>query len=214
MVVTLFNAAVDAELVERNPFRALSRRSRGRSDDHPPTMEEMDRLIAGCSALGWYGPQMRSLLIFAAYSGMRPGELFALEWLDIDFDRKRIHVNRRLYRGRLDVPKSNKTRTIVLTPPARDAILGHPTRRDGQLVFRAKRGGRLSQPTLSGYWAQVLARADLDFDFYLATKHWCVHYMHATLGLAPQGDRRADGLDSDECAEAAGCVWTRRCRSA
>jgi hypothetical protein len=32
----------------------------------------------------------------------------------------------------------------------------------------------------------VLARGDLDFDFYLATKHWCVHYMHATLGLVPR----------------------------
>jgi integrase len=146
----------------------------------------MDHLIAACSALGWYGPQMRALLIFAAYSCMRPRELFALEWRDIDFDTMRIHVGRRVYRGRLDLPKSNKTRTIALTPPARDAILGHPTRQAGQLVFRAKRGGRLSQPTLSGYWAQVLARAGLDFGFYLATKHWCVHYMHATLGLPPR----------------------------
>jgi integrase len=146
----------------------------------------MDRLIAGSSALGWYAPQMKALLIFAAYSGMRPGELFALEWPDIDFDAMRIHVSRRVYKGRVGLPKSNKVRTIALTPPARDAILGHPTRQDGQLVFRAKRGGRLSQPTLSGYWGQVLARAGLDFDFYLATKHWCDHYMHAELGLPPR----------------------------
>ena len=32
----------------------------------------------------------------------------------------------------------------------------------------------------------MLARAGLDFDFYLATKHWCVHYMHAELGLPPR----------------------------
>jgi integrase len=183
VVVTLFNAAVDAELIERNPFRGLSRRTRGRSDEHPPTEEEMNRLVAGCSALGWYGPQMRALLIFAAYSGMRPGELFALEWPDVDFDAMRIYVGRRVYKGRVDLPKSNKPRTIALTPPARDAILGQPTRQDGQLVFRSKRGVRLSQPTLSSYWAQVLARAELDFDFYLATKHYAVHYLYAELGL-------------------------------
>ncbi len=129
---------------------------------------------------------MRALLIFAAYSGMRPGELFALEWTDVDFESMRIHVNRRVYRGRVDLPKSNKIRTIALTPPARDALLGQPTRQDGELVFRAKRGGRLSQPTLSGYWGEVLARTGLDFDFYLATKHWCVHYMHAELSLPPR----------------------------
>lgn len=43
-----------------------------------------------------------------------------------------------------------------------------------------------SQPTLSGYWGKVLARAGLAFDFYLATKHYAVHYLHATLGLPPR----------------------------
>jgi hypothetical protein len=74
---------------------------------------------------------------------------------------------------------------IALTPPSREAILGHQTRQDGRLLFRAKRGGRLSQPTRSSYWAQVLACAGFSFDFDLATKYWCVHYMHATLGPPP-----------------------------
>ena len=135
---------------------------------------------------GWYAPQMRALITFAAYSGMRPGELFALEWGDIDFDAMRVDVKRRLYRGKVDLPKSNKTRRIALTPPARDALLGQPTRQDGGLVFLSKRGVRLSQPTLSGYWGKVLARAGLEFDFYLATKHYAVHYLHATLELPPR----------------------------
>jgi integrase len=127
---------------------------------------------------------MRALVTFAAYSGMRPGELFALEWPDIDFDAMRIDVRRRLYRGRVDLPKSNKPRRIALTPPARDALLGHP--RDGALVFRAKRGGRLSQSTLSGYWGKVLARAGLDFDFYLATNTGA-----STTSTSSAGCRRA-----------------------
>ncbi len=96
----------------------------------------------------------------------------------------RIRVRRRLYRGELDLPKSNRIRTIALTPPARDALLGHP--RDGALVFRAKRGGRLSQPTLSGYWGQVRAAAGINKEFYLCTKHYSVSYMHNTLGLPPR----------------------------
>lgn len=39
---------------------------------------------------------------------------------------------------------------------------------------------------LSGYWAKVCARACLDFYFYLATKHYAVHYLYATLGLPPR----------------------------
>lgn len=185
VVVTMFNRAVDDdELLERNPFRGLSHRTRGRSDERPPTEAELDRLLAACSALGGYAPRMRALIKFAAYTGMRPGELFALEWADIDFDAMRIMVRRRVYKGELDLPKSNRVRRIALTPPARDALLGQP--RTGPLVFTGKRGGRLSQPTLSGYWSQVLARAGLRFDFYLATKHYAVHYLWATLDLSPR----------------------------
>jgi hypothetical protein len=53
-------------------------------------------------------------------------------------------------------------------------------------VFLSKQGRRLSQPTLSGYWGKVLARAGLEFDFYLATKHWAVHHLHVDRGLPPR----------------------------
>ena len=185
-VITLFNAAIDAELIDRNPFRGLARSTRGRADQHPPTPVEMDRILEACSTHDWYAGQMRALTTFAAYSGLRPGELFALEWADIDFEAMRIDVRRRVYKGTIDIPKSNKTRRVALTPPARDSLLGHPTRATGPLVFTSKQGKRLSQPTLSTYWGKVLARAKLDFAFYLATKHWCVHYMSVTLGIEPR----------------------------
>jgi integrase len=182
IVVTLFNVAVDEELIAKNPFRGLGHRTQGRSHTHPPTVEQFERLLDGCSALGDYAGQMRALIIFAAYSGMRPGELFALEWGDVDFKANRIDVQRRLYKGKLDIPKSNKARRIALTPPARDALLRQPTR-TGELVFLSKGGRRLSAPTLSGYWAQVKAAARLDFDFYVATKHYGVHLLYK-LGLS------------------------------
>jgi integrase len=59
---------------------------------------------------------------FGAFTLMRPGELFALDWEDIDQEagaNGRALVARRLYRGRSDLPKSNRERTIPLTPPAR-----------------------------------------------------------------------------------------------
>lgn len=203
-VVTLMNAAVEDELIERNPFRGLGRRTRGRSDQAPPTEQEFERLVAACAVHKRYAPMMRALLVFAAYSGMRPGELFALEWGDIDFDEMRVHVERRLYRGTVDLPKSNAPKTIALTPPARDAILGLPRSLPGTpvYVFTAKRGGRLSQPLLSGYWAQVTARAGLDFDFYLATKHYCVHYLYVKLGLPERAIAAQMGWSTDETGRA------------
>jgi integrase len=186
-VITLFNAAVDAELIDRNPFRGLAKPTVGRAEEPSPTDEEFARLLAACDVHGWYADRMRAMIEFPAYGmGFRPGELFALEWPDIDLATMRVRVSRRVYRGQVDLPKSNQPRTIALTPPARDVLLRFDSRKDGGLVFRAKRGGRMSQQTLAAYWGKVTARASLDFDFYLATKHYCVHYMHTVLQVSPR----------------------------
>jgi integrase len=124
---------------------------------------------------------MRNLVVFGAYTGMRPGELFALEWGDVDLAYGRVHVQRRLYWGEVDLPKSNRVREIALPPPARDRLLSQPSR--GAHVFVTRTGRRLSQPVLSGYWAQVRARAGLDFDFYLTTRHYGVALLYR-LGLS------------------------------
>lgn len=182
-IVTLFNHAIDDDdlPIAKNPFRKLSHRSRGRADQPPPTRDEFDHLLASCSALKLYAPMMRALTRFAAFSLMRPGELYELEWADIDFETMRITKARRVYRGNVAEPKTGP-KLIALTPPARDAIIGLP--RTSRLVFTSKTGKRLSQSLMSGYWGTVLAAAGLDFDFYHATKHYGVHYMWAKLGMS------------------------------
>jgi integrase len=175
MFVTLFNWAVDEEIVASNPFRKLGHRSKGRADKAPPTIREFKALLDACDALGDYGGRMRDFLEFAAYTLMRPGELFELRWSDVDFKANQIHKDRRLYRGLVDVPKTGR-KTIPLPPPARDILMRQPTRA-GELVFLSKQGKRLTAPTVSQYWANVKARARLDFDIYAATKHYGVHVL-------------------------------------
>jgi integrase len=184
-IISLYNHAIDESDLPlmRSPARKLTPRSRGRADEPPPSREEFEALLEGCSVHGPYGKTMRALLLFAAYTLMRPSELYALKWSDIDFDAMRIRKMRRVYRGTLDVPKTG-VRLIALTPPAREAIR-YQSRRS-ELVFTSKTGGRLSAAIFSRYWAKVLDAAGLRFDFYHATKHYGVHYMWTKLRLSPQ----------------------------
>jgi integrase len=184
-VISLYYHAIDeSELpLERNPARRLSKRVPRSAEESPPTQREFEALAAACSTLGPYGKTMRALLLFGAYTLMRPSELCALEWRDIDFAAMRIHKRRRLYRGELDVPKTGP-KLIALTPPARDAIKRLP--RECELVFTSKTGVRLSTRNLGKYWRKVLGAAGLKFDFYHATKHYGVHYMWTHMGLSPR----------------------------
>jgi integrase len=157
--------------------RAGARRGRWRGTTEP------------CSALGDYAPIMGAMFTFAAYTLMRPAELVALDWADVHLDagaHRRVRVSRRLYRGKTDLPKSNRERTVTITAPARqalDTLLELRGYTPAGLVFPSKRGSQISAPTLTGYWQQVCARARLDVEFYMATKHYGVHHMKVVLGL-------------------------------
>jgi hypothetical protein len=53
----------------------------------------------------------------------------------------------------------------------------------------------------------VLARAGLDFDFHLATKHYAVHYLYAELGLSARVI--AETWDARGSTGRSGPTWRR-----
>lgn len=191
-VVTFCNHVVSRREIPLtyNAFKGLAKKGRGRKDKIPLSSADVDALAKQALAQhGEFGPMMRSLILFAANSALRPGELFALEWNDIDFDQRRVNVQRRVYKGSLALPKNNKTRKVVLTPQARDALL--PLDRSTRYVFESKTGRRISQGSLSLYWAPISRnfgeRADKNgvlalVDFY-ELRHRCAYWMYVELGM-------------------------------
>lgn len=72
----------------------------------PFTPEEVKKLIQFAS--GWF----KTYLQLAFFSGMRPGEILALRWENIDFEAKRIHIRRTMHKGALGTPKTGRERII------------------------------------------------------------------------------------------------------
>ncbi len=55
-----------------------------------------------------------TVLAISAMGGLRPGEVIALEWGDIDLDARRILVQRQARHGRVGVPKSGHGRVVPI----------------------------------------------------------------------------------------------------
>jgi integrase len=99
-----------------------------------PTKEEVNQVL-GTVARRWF-----PVLITAAFSGMRAGELRGLTWPFVDFDARLVRVRQRAdFWGTLGPPKTAAgSRDIPLAPPVINALrewrLAYPFAADG-LVF-------------------------------------------------------------------------------
>lgn len=93
--------------------------TKSNKDPDPLTFEEYDTLLdKGC-----LHPIDKAAVTVAVYTGLRPGELLALAVEDVAPDFSKILVRRSITQSvTFKVPKTNKERTVLLHPPARDAL--------------------------------------------------------------------------------------------
>jgi integrase len=93
VVGIMFEGARNIGLVEHNPFSRLRLPVAERPGlITPPTMDEYRALLKACTVLGGYGSEFRAMLQFSAWTGVRAGELQALEWGDLETEV--IHIRR------------------------------------------------------------------------------------------------------------------------
>ena len=126
---TCFEWALGQGLIRKNPLRGV----RALRDDPKPiralNREELDKLLTVAKE-GAYYPfldndfgeyvqrEVYVAVVLAARTGMRRGEVFGLQWSNIDFQRGTIHVVNNLSPSRkLSTPKTmNSTRNVLLDP--------------------------------------------------------------------------------------------------
>jgi integrase len=103
------------------------------------TQEESERFL---KAVDQHHSQWRALFWAALRTGLRRGELFALEWDDVDLVAKSITVRRSVYRGKLVPPKNGRTRTVPMTDRLTAVMKEHraKTMMRGEYVFPGEDG--------------------------------------------------------------------------
>ncbi len=89
---------------------------------------ESNKLLASIKGNMW-----RVMVLLALRTGLRLGELVALQWEDIDMKNRQITVRRSAVRGVISAPKSNKHRYIPFSDEVHEALLSLNNKKD--LVF-------------------------------------------------------------------------------
>jgi integrase len=111
-----------------------------------------------------------------AHTGLRIGEAIALTWADVDFGKRRVNVRRRLYRGRLDSPKSKYGRRAIPISEGLSRALWRlrGTARDEMLLFTTRDGTPLDAKNLAARILKPAAkRAGVPWVGFHTFRHTC-----------------------------------------
>lgn len=141
-------------LIPFNPVASVAKPRPPKPDIKPFTPEEVSKLFEVAVT-----DRLFALYILAIDTGMREGELFALEWDDIDFPAGSVMVRRALkeVKGQIwveDLKTEKSRRRIELSPVTLTALQEHRRRQAlegnaGKLVFCSPEGGYLRRPNLA-----------------------------------------------------------------
>ncbi|MHC1790610.1 tyrosine-type recombinase/integrase [Solidesulfovibrio sp.] len=119
--------------------------------------------------------QAANFMRLAMFTGMRRGELFKLEWRDVDFDRGFLHIRE---------PKGGKSQKIPLNDAARAVLASHPHVEDSPFVFPGQ-GGK-QRVTIQVASNRIKARAGLPAEF--RPLHGLRHLFASTLASSGKVD--------------------------
>lgn len=123
----ILDHAVEKEYIKTNPVPTLKKLPKDdyglecEDDDiRPFSQTELNSLLDVVHV-----PHVRQMIKLLAWSGLRHGELKALAWEDVHFDKNYIHVRYNLTRkGNLKLPKTRAgIRKIDLLPAAKEVLL-------------------------------------------------------------------------------------------
>lgn len=170
--------ALDDELIETNPLAGWTYQKREElktEDDVDPFDKDEQAAI-----LEVLEGQAFNLVRFMFWTGLRPSEVVALDWADVDLRRKEVRVTKSITqaaKGKAEVTKTAAgKRTIKLLTPALEAVKAQKahTYLKGEELFQNPRTGKRwqsDQPIRKTMWIPALKKAQVRYRRPYQTRH-------------------------------------------
>jgi integrase len=123
-----------------------------------PALDEIRAIVAALKPGRW-----RPLILTAIFTGLRSSEIRGLQWADIDFERRELHVRQRAdCYNELGAPKSaSSRRTVPLPLVVINSLREHRLRQRTDIVFTCWEKDRpMSLQTIAKWaWQPLQVRA-------------------------------------------------------
>ena len=171
---SIFKAAQENGLIVRSPVSSMLKPGGKKTQEKTAlTPQECEKLIERVR-----NPRAKTFLLIALNTGMRRGEILALKWDDVDFEKKLIHVRRNavLMRGGTKLSDELKTkagrRDIPLTETLEAHLLVEKKRTHSQYILAMQNHQPMTDSSYKSMWRLI--------ERELPEKHVTAHILRHT----------------------------------
>lgn len=165
---SMFRRAVEWQVIESFPRFKLIKTMKPAITFYD--FSEYARLVEAARALD---PRIEALMLLAGDAGLRRGEILALEWTDLDFVRRQIHIQRSEWKGLVTAPKGGRARVIPMTDALFRALQAVRHLRGPRVLYRDG-GERLTNKVVRLWILAAQRRAGLPM------KNGGIHFLRHT----------------------------------
>lgn len=171
-----FNFCIREEVIDINPADRLDKPQVGKATANFYNAEQIKKLLGLFKDTSIY-----LCVVMAAYYGLRRSEVLGLQWSDIDFDNKIIHIRHKMVDCKIDgkrilelsdkmktesskrdLPLLDETAEMLKFERARQKRLNLKNNQYSDFVFRNKNGLPITPATLTDLFRKILAKSDME----------------------------------------------------
>ena len=176
--------------IETNPARALSAGPWQKREIDPFTPSELTSILRELRG------QPKVLYSLMSETGMRTGEVCALQWSDVEPDA--LIVQATLWKGQRRSTKTHQSRRVLLTSTAKRLLKEHTaTRFAGTWVFVTQYGNPYSEEHLTDAWREACDRAGVRYRRPYTLRHtYASRALSAGVELAWLAEQLGDRLET------------------
>lgn len=134
--------------------------------------DEYERLVEAAKSLD---RTTYVIVLLGGEAGLRCGEMMALEWQDVDLQKRQLCVQRSDWKGHVTVPKGGRLRYVPLTIRLATALRDHRHLRSPRVLCQAD-GSALSADIVQHHVERAARRAQLGQNGVHRLRHtFCSH---------------------------------------
>ena len=171
VLMTILEDAYKEEIIEKNYLKLVDPPKVVETREKKPfSVEEIYNILDN-------SPQhMRAYFALGFFTGMRTGELIALQWENIDFNESIIKVRHSTRAGRMTEPKTKSSiRDIEILDMLKPYLIEHRkiSNQDSKFVFETNRGNpyQRSDKISSHYWKKILLSQNIQYRNLYQMRH-------------------------------------------